>query len=640
VICEMLLQLFDSDPDVKAEVLERASDRNDYTKVLLVGSNPNKGDGNTERKHVGFPTRFVQVVTRSRYLSSPKFVLNSDGGAYAQRWFHSSPELTLLVGKYGDRAIWCNTEPVTFEDRFPVLKSWVDECMSSHKLCSSKPKPLPSRLLYVGCSDDGDKLHLVQCGAQLDYYAALSHCWGSNKGILRTTTATLPDYLQFIDSNQLSKTFRDALHVTRRLGLEYLWIDSLCIIQDDEEDRQRESSKMAAVFSDAFITIAATASPDSSGGCLFPRAPAKHIKVDYPEPGEGNAKSSNSVTFAQFSALESKSLYESPLYPRGWVLQEMVLSSRVIHFAQDQLFWHCRSRITSEDGFFDALLASTYFDLSSTTSAHKSWWTWIEDFSNRDLTKASDKFAALAGLTKSFQNTTGSEPVAGLWKGDLHFGLVWCAGEQATRSSAIGIPTWPWASINGPVRPGCARGSPKWNGHTKWVRKEAEIEDITVNWSGEALTSGILKGTISLSVRLRMALTVIVQNQYSLSNLWSGRHVYRHFYEFATLHSLLPHVTTVDVYKSNCEGHCCFDTEPPQAGSLVLCLQVSVTQTRGGLESCKENDCDHYYHDVLIVQATGDEPDEFRRIGVGVIKAFKDETDYFHDVEKMDILLV
>jgi hypothetical protein len=122
VICAMLLQLFDSDPEMKAEILKIASDRNDYTKVLVVGSNPNESGKDTERKHVRFPTRFIRVVSRARCLSSPKFMLNSDRGAYAQLWFHSSPELTLLVGKYGDRAIWCNTEPVTFEDSFLVLK--------------------------------------------------------------------------------------------------------------------------------------------------------------------------------------------------------------------------------------------------------------------------------------------------------------------------------------------------------------------------------------------------------------------------------------------------------------------------------------------------------------------------------------
>ena len=189
-----------------------------------------------------------------------------------------------------------------------------------------------------------------------------------------------------------------------------------------------------------------------------------------------------------------------------------------------------------------------------------------------------------------------------------------CPWEQATRSSAIGIPTWSWASIIGPVRPDRHCGSPKWNDHTKRVRKVAEIEDVAVNWSGEALALCILKGTISLGVRLRMALTAIEHDQDSVWNIWSRESVYQHFHRFATLHSLLPHVTAADAYNSKFEGDCCFDIEPPQAGSFVLCLQVSVTQSCGGLEDRKKNGCDHYYQNVLIVQATGDEPDEFRRI--------------------------
>ena len=176
-----------------------------------------------------------------------------------------------------------------------------------------------------------------------------------------------------------------------------------CIIQDDEEDWQRESAAMANVFSNAHVTLAATASQDSEGGCLFDREPAKYVVT--------SADASKAV-YIRYPAEERKSLLQSPLYQRGWVLQEMVLSRRTVHFAQDQLFWHCCSRLTSEDGFFDAALGVTYSDLQSPQKAHESWWTWIEDYSMRQLTRSNDKFAALAGLTKAFPR--GGKPLARL----------------------------------------------------------------------------------------------------------------------------------------------------------------------------------------------------------------------------------
>ncbi|KAH8888138.1 HET-domain-containing protein, partial [Thozetella sp. PMI_491] len=348
---------------------------------------------------------------------------------------------------YSDRAIWKNTQAISFEQSIPILKGWYEECTSQHAGCSSLAKPLPTRLLSIGPDADSNP-RLVKTVGQVGIYAALSHCWGKAQDTIRTTTALLGEFSTSIELTRFPKTFRDAITVTRLLGIEYLWIDSLCIVQDDEEDWQKESARMSSVFTNTNLTVAATASEDSHGGCLFDREPAVHVLVANKEEEAADADAGSSC-YVRYPAEEATSLRSSPLYQRGWVLQEMVLSRRTVHFARDQLFWHCCSRITSEDGYFDASLGSTYFDLENPAKAHQSWWTCVEDYSNRKLTKESDKFAALAGLIKAFP--LDAKPIAGLWEDDIHFGLLWCTRGPATRCGMDGIPTWSWASVNSPV---------------------------------------------------------------------------------------------------------------------------------------------------------------------------------------------
>ncbi|KAF0320296.1 het domain-containing protein [Colletotrichum asianum] len=113
------------------------------------------------------------------------------------------------------------------------------------------------------------RLVLHASSEEIGNYVALSHCWGPEQlHPPETTWSNLRQRQECIDLTTLPSTFRDAVLVTRNLGVQYLWIDSLCIVQDDTADWQTESSKMAGYYSNAYLVISAAQAEDSTQGFL------------------------------------------------------------------------------------------------------------------------------------------------------------------------------------------------------------------------------------------------------------------------------------------------------------------------------------------------------------------------------------
>lgn len=155
-----------------------------------------------------------------------------------------------------------------------AIKLWVRECTGSHDRCKShSPKALPARLLDVMAGVDLIKLVETKRIATQEprSYTALSHCWGNPKDLFTTTKATQRRRLNGILLEELPQTFLDAVLITRKLGVQYLWIDALCIVQDETLDWEAQSAKMADIYSGSYLTISALHSPNSRGGCFSPR---------------------------------------------------------------------------------------------------------------------------------------------------------------------------------------------------------------------------------------------------------------------------------------------------------------------------------------------------------------------------------
>jgi len=233
---------------------------------------------------------------------------------------------------------------------FELLLRWLQDCDRNHGGfgCRKKTKTtfLPNRVIDVGEGDDGI-LRLMQTkDSNVTCYVALSHCWGEQSDEDKKVNCALKSNLKalYLDLrfDRLGQTFKDAITVTRRLGQRYLWIDSLCIVQDDEDDWTREAACMEDVFSSAYCVIAATAAKDTRAGFLKPWPEQTSRFVAVPTPSGALLYFCDSVD--DFST----DVEGATLSRRGWVLQERALARRTIHFSTRQTYWECGRGIRSE----------------------------------------------------------------------------------------------------------------------------------------------------------------------------------------------------------------------------------------------------------------------------------------------------
>ncbi|KAB5578577.1 heterokaryon incompatibility protein-domain-containing protein [Coniochaeta sp. 2T2.1] len=360
-----------------------------------------------------------------------------------------------------------------------LLKRWLNDCETRHPACQvGRTATLPTRVIDVGESAETVSLYISQAGEQ-GTYTALSHCWGGQTP-LATTQATLGDRQKSIHFDKKSRTFAEAVEVTRALGFKYLWIDSLCIIQDDVADWTAEAAKMSQVYSNAALTLSADGAADTSQG-LFGGSGARTsahntqaITTTDPSgsPVEVYARLRSSRPSDPNTAPHS-SLPTSPskLSTRAWVLQERILSPRMVHFYNEELVWSCFGlercecrlmAVTSSFGTFRRLLSMPAPD--KPTSEHNllvEWPKLVEQFTSKGLTYPKDRLPALSGLaTLAHEKTPTSRYLAGMWSADMAYSLLWASDHVAAAESDTPIvrmpvvpfaPSWSWASVVGPV---------------------------------------------------------------------------------------------------------------------------------------------------------------------------------------------
>ena len=223
------------------------------------------------------------------------------------------------------------------------------EHATDFECCKGLQTPrLPTRVIDVGHpgKSKGAILRLF-CTKKWDRgrYIALSHRWGEQndeeRARNRTLKSNIKDRCQGIDLAMLGKTFQDAITVTRGLGLRYLWIDSLCIVQDDKDDWEREAKCMGTVFSSAYCVVAAAAAKETRDGFLGPWPPARFVTLSNPSGPLYLCESVDNF----HGDVENASLSK-----RGWVLQERALAQRTIFFSKNQIYWECGRGVRCESG--------------------------------------------------------------------------------------------------------------------------------------------------------------------------------------------------------------------------------------------------------------------------------------------------
>ncbi|KIL93878.1 hypothetical protein FAVG1_02440 [Fusarium avenaceum] len=415
------------------------------------------------------------------------------------------------------------------------IQTRLDECSKSHDCWSPTSTEKPTRLLEVG----KDRL-VLRSNLDVQEYATLSHRWGKSSSAIRKLLKENIDQLTLsgVALSSLSQTFRDAVDLCERLGIRYIWIDSLCIIQDDPQDWLQESTCMASTYANAFIGIFAGHAEDGDGGLYSDRYdPARTVEKVMVKDDIGNERVMNieqrnmiAIDQTYFHCVEGNfptytdthiPSKKEPLYSRGWVFQELHLSPRAVLFNSQELTWVCKQNTQCECGatnknhfgtkyiFAQVPKLPTYRgamrgDVLFKHGMHN--WSWlVYTYSNLSLTFEKDRLPALSGMAKAFQITSSTEMkgdvyLAGLWKSMLPEALMWQAvdgpPDGLTRRCRFrkpvkdrGPPSWSWMCCDYTVR---------WDNVYFGVAYQVEVETAEVELGSIDRAGEVLRGHLVL----------------------------------------------------------------------------------------------------------------------------------------------
>lgn len=345
---------------------------------------------------------------------------------------------------------------------------------------------LPTRVVYVGTDKEHDPPRLHLGNREKAAYIALSYCWGGPQRH-QTERNRIERYMHTLPVEELPKSLQDAILLTRALGFQYIWIDSLCIIQDCDEDKDREITKMANIYKNAVLTISAATAESCDDGFLGVQE--KRVQLL-----QQNAIKLpiNCLNGAIGSVLlyPSRSLFRNTdelvaIEKRAWTYQEQLLSRRVVSFFEDAMEWSCYSCHLSDDRLGNDELGATdpaYLELTKPSyersygmgqllrvlprHERKSpkeletlslfWQRAVFEYTLGSLSNLDDRLPAIAGIASEFYKMTGDVYIAGLWKSCLIRDLQWRTRRQLYESSnntgrndfKYDAPTWTWASVH------------------------------------------------------------------------------------------------------------------------------------------------------------------------------------------------
>ncbi|RBR21895.1 uncharacterized protein FIESC28_04738 [Fusarium coffeatum] len=325
---------------------------------------------------------------------------------------------------------------------------------------------------------DTEDVRLVEGSAQCTPYVALSYRWGGLEAIWQTTTKNLNSRRDVFSIEDLPKTLCDAVKVTRDLGFEWIWIDSLCIVQDDKDDWAKEAVKMANIYQNAIVTISADFSKDAKAGLHNDRSTSMFNREE--SIGISNRLSAGDESTLYLFPNQDTRLDESitnirdmgdllchcTLRDRGWTMQERILSPRIIHYASDQLYWECYHSIQeSEDKLLWMGRSSTIPKIAHRIKSAKddgtkkkelkqmlyNWYVHIVggDYSYRSLTYAEDKLLAIGGVARALDDIEPMGYMVGHWgeyDDELVKSFCWKRGGPGQKATKYRAPSWSWAS--------------------------------------------------------------------------------------------------------------------------------------------------------------------------------------------------
>ncbi|KAH9850577.1 heterokaryon incompatibility protein-domain-containing protein [Lenzites betulinus] len=410
----------------------------------------------------------------------------------------------------------------------------IERCEREHSRCIalslSTETFLPTRL--VDCSNP-DTPRLVSTAGTRGRYIALSYVWGEAQPH-STTKSNIKAYADRIDSSCLPKTITDAIRVTHALGIQYLWADTLCIIQDSDADKRREIGRMHRIYRDAHLTVIAASASKVSEGFLQdrPAAPCSRdgtvlpdiiLPIIHPLPQytDNNLSPENgpkqhvgrmhiSPTYTRYQGhIEQYNHSWDPISGRGWCMQEYLMSPRALLFTSQTLQFRCQTAThcigdaiydpTDERRIPDTLFLAEppllEYGSEEWMGVHAAWRGVVDDYSRRTVTVPSDKLVACGAIAGEFHRVLRSDYLAGLWRHALLDDLLWFkeTGSDIPRPAEYRAPSWSWASLDGHVKVG-GRGLgafPHGTPVAEVVRCEVALEDAALPF-GQVLAGSLV----------------------------------------------------------------------------------------------------------------------------------------------------
>jgi len=476
--------------------------------------------------------------------------------------------------------VW-KTPATTFDEKLATIQSWMQECHSRDGHSDCKPVPYaPLRLIAI--SPDDRPLKLVRRDSTINptKYAALSYCWGKSLQ-LRTTKATLSRFTEEIPSELIPKTWTDAIHIAQALRIPHIWIDALCIVQDDEAEWEHEAGHMSEIYQGSALTIAAVQSADSFQGCFPSNADGlENGELFFRTRPDGLNGRSNLVRFYR-NDIRNSTANGTAISNRGWTLQEQLLSPRLVHCMQPEIHWQCRAGYQTQSGLSFELAGALkgsnilvpHHDLRTGDQQYRSAWRRIiESYSLREFSYSQDRIPAIAGITRYLSTALDDVSILGLWRKSFAKDLAWLRGGGPPQmSDTAGLPSWTWLTCQGCVL--YTVGDRYADGDMEVV-ENLELLSWNVQWQGVPLTSPVS----SAQVRVKGPVREIRIVPFAEGN----RHLPPYFQVFDEI--LQP--TAERKFPWRCAGQ--FDAGEASVAATYLCLQLLSEPRKSNFDYVRE----------------------------------------------------
>ena len=397
------------------------------------------------------------------------------------------------------------------EENFKLAKGWMETCLNSHEGCEKPSRRFrsglrsefrPTRLVEI-INDGTIQLHTTKLGESVKW-ATLSYCWGGPQPV-QTTKDTLEQLSLSFPISDLPKTLQDALTTTHRIGLRFLWVDCLCIIQDDPEDMTREITQMPQIYKSAEVTISAARSKGSREGFLHdiqipsPQDDAFQLRFCCPDGRLG------SIMIYGQDNIEHR---HDPIEDRAWTLQEHLLSPRLLIFGSRQIWWTCRNVHTNfNTGTFseyseigEIRLRFLNIRIAQKRRAMKhipgnTWLSLVQHYTDCQLSFSKDKLPAISGIAEFYGKKMEDEYIAGFFKETLLPSLLWKRESPILYRPSYRAPSWSWAAVDGTIR---------WELYRGITSKFLELRDYKVELESEDSPYGAIRhAQLTLRGRLK-----------------------------------------------------------------------------------------------------------------------------------------